>query len=63
MAKKFLVEYRHVEESYYHEWIEAETEEEAKKKAEDGEVDFEDYVNGCGLYIDNVSIIGGGVEQ
>jgi len=49
--KKFLIEYRHVEEHTYREWVEAETESEAIEKVEQGEVEYEHQIDGQGLEI------------
>ena len=49
--KKFLIEYKHIEEHTYKEWVEAETEEEAIKLVEEGEVEFDNYLDTQGLEI------------
>lgn len=54
---KFLVEYTHVEETTYQDWIEADSEAEAIEKAENGEVDFENYCDGCGIEFKDVEVI------
>lgn len=55
--KSFLVEYTHVEETTYRDWVVAESREEAEKKAEDGEVDFENIVDGWGIEIKDANVL------
>lgn len=57
MTKKYYVEYKHIEESVYRDWIEADSEDEAIEMVENGEVDFDNYVSGCGLKFVDVSIV------
>lgn len=57
MTKKFLVEYKHIEESVYRDWIEADSEQDAIEMVENGEVDFDNYVNGCGLEFVGIQIL------
>lgn len=54
---KFLVQYAHVEETtYYEQWVEADSEEEALLKIED-EADFEDEVDIQGIEIKDIEVI------
>jgi len=54
---KYLVSYTHVEETTYHDWVEAESEDEAIEKAENGEVDFENEMDVSGIEIVDVDVL------
>lgn len=54
---KFLVQYTHVEEITYEQWVEADSEEEALLKIED-EADFRDEVDIQGIEIKDIEVIG-----
>ena len=53
---KFLVQYTHVEEITYEQWVEADSEEEALFKIED-EADFQDEVDIQGIEIKNIEVV------
>lgn len=53
---KFLVQYTHVEETTYEQWVEADSEEEALLKIED-EADFQDEVDIQGIEIKNIEVV------
>lgn len=57
MGQQFKVRYKHIEETTYEDWIEAESEEEAIEKAENGEVDFENDIDCQGIEIVDVEVL------
>lgn len=59
---KHLIKYVHVEETTYHDWIEADTLSEALEKVENGEVDFENEVDGQGIEIVDIEVLEEGEE-
>lgn len=55
---KFLVQYTHVEETTYEQWVEADSEEEALLKIEfEDEADFENEVDIQGIEIKDIEVI------
>lgn len=55
---KFLVQYTHVEETTYEQWVEADSEEEALLKIEfEDEADFENVVDIQGIEIKDTEVI------
>lgn len=55
---KFLVQYTHVEETTYEQWVEADSEEEALFKIEfEDEADFENEVDIQGIEIKDIEVI------
>jgi len=55
---KFLIQYTHVEETTYEQWVEADSEEEALLKIEfEDEADFENAVDIQGVEIKDIEVI------
>ena len=55
---KFLIQYTHVEETTYEQWVEADSEEEALLKIEfEDEADFENAVDIQGIEIKDIEVI------
>lgn len=53
---QYLVEYKHIEETTYADWIEADSEEDALELVEMGEVNFENEIDVVGVEITDATI-------